>query len=709
MSQGRLGSYYRVDRGGQKRSQKEAAIFSTTVLPDAKRPAHSRFAHLAVRSTNCVEEPVAVESLPELTNKCKKHAPLHPNFRATKVPKFSLLQWLSFQAHAKDGESSGKPVGSILKWVKSTPKSSSLNTTGTEVKSPTHTAISHVVTSITPAETPRITRKPAKTSRTRKRVGSADESLQKSTVRRQTASSKTQVVEIQNDLKTYQTSASTTRTAKVRQKTAQQQNCTATSSPAYEQAPFTKPLSPSPVLSPTKPSVLRAHQRFAYLSEPVSSIKTSNASQPASTTAIRADAEPELTQTQSAITFDLPLPHDFRVLLELFRSCDTVVSMLHNRSEVCGFDKLKPAVQEVVRRNFEETHVGQFLTVYPMVYLLRFEKHLDKFTRRPTGNYVLVLSPNLRTDGTQIGHDSPSKGHLIFTGTRLIQRRNRFRRLLLGHVFRAHREFLHTKLGIDSTGLPNDTELRRWHPKFCLESMVPPIQPTPLPIRPSAMEGKITSAKDAVKAFQARALFREADICQTVALLRHDPMPTIPSPTKASACSPRKPTVQSGLSPARAPSVALFTSSAANVPPSSPSVACTLKGVSETLLAKVRARENERRLLTQLTQNAIPESRRAIYSRLPSMITQVWTVMRAANGRPIPMATVASRVADAHHSGLSADVVADHLKVLQEFCSTWLEKLDWASPHLRLKNPDLPVGEVIASVREKLAAEGFNL
>ncbi|KAF6768195.1 hypothetical protein AHF37_07376 [Paragonimus kellicotti] len=652
MSQGRLGSYYRVDRGGQKRSQKEAAIFTTTVSPDAKRPAHSRFAHLAVRSTNCVEEPVAVESLQELTNKCKNQTP-HPSFRSTK-------------AHPKKIESSGKPAGSILKWVRSTPKNSSLNTTGTE----------------------------------------------KCSVRRQAASSRTQAVEVQNDLQIHQkcqTLASTTRTAKMGQKTVRQQNFTATSSHADEQAPSTKPLPLSPFLSPTKPSVLRAHQRFAYLSEPVSSVTISNAAQPTSTTAIRTDAEPELTQTQSAITFDLPLPRDFRILLDLFRSCDTVVSMLHNRSEICGFDKLKPAVQEVVRRNFEETHVGQFLTVYPMVYLLRFEKHLDKFTRRPTGNYVLVLSPNLRTDGTQIGHDSPSKGHLVFTGTRLIQRRNRFHRLLLDHVFRAHREFLHTKLGIDSTGLPNDTELRRWHPKFCLESMVPPIQPTPLPIRPSAMEGKITSAKDAVKAFQARALFREADICQSVALLRHDSMPTIPSPTKASACSPRKPTVHSEQSPTRAPSVALFTSSAANVPPPSPSVACSLKGVSETLLAKVRARENERRLLTQLTQSAIPESRRAIYSRLPSMITQVWTVMRAANGRPIPIATIASRVADAHHSGLSADVVADHLKVLQEFCSTWLEKLDWASPHLRLKNPDLSVGEVITSVKEKLATEGFNL
>ncbi|OON16626.1 DNA replication factor CDT1 like protein [Opisthorchis viverrini] len=382
----------------------------------------------------------------------------------------------------------------------------------------------------------------------------------------------------------------------------------------------------------------------------------------------------ELTQTTEELPPGLTLPHHLRLLLELFRSCDTVVSMLHNRLEMCSFDKLKPAVQEVVRRlnltgirwlqarqNFEESHIGQFLAVYPMVYVLRYDKQLDKYLRRPTGNHVLVLVPNLRTDGTQLGHDSPSKGHIIFTGTRLIQRRKRFHRLLLGHVFRAHREFLQSKLGIDASQLPDDKELRRWHPRFCLDTMVPLIQPAPLPVRPSAMDSKITTAKDAVKAFQARSLFRDADVCQNVANLRYQEcLPPIPSPTKLSACSPRKPPLSvqqcaGTVGSQTLPSIALFkSSSSVDQAATPPQVANNLKGVSEALLAKVRARENERRLLTMLAMNTIPESRRAIYARLPSMITQVWTVMRPFNGRPVPMTTVASRVADAHPSGLSA-------------------------------------------------------
>ncbi|KER21167.1 hypothetical protein T265_10444 [Opisthorchis viverrini] len=480
--------------------------------------------------------------------------------------------------------------------------------------------------------------------------------------------------------------------------------------------------SPAPALVPSTSTCavvqrVPAHERFADLvndNEQVDQVPNGSLT-PSRLPISSLATDLELTQTTEELPPGLTLPHHLRLLLELFRSCDTVVSMLHNRLEMCSFDKLKPAVQEVVRRNFEESHIGQFLAVYPMVYVLRYDKQLDKYLRRPTGNHVLVLVPNLRTDGTQLGHDSPSKGHIIFTGTRLIQRRKRFHRLLLGHVFRAHREFLQSKLGIDASQLPDDKELRRWHPRFCLDTMVPLIQPAPLPVRPSAMDSKITTAKDAVKAFQARSLFRDADVCQNVANLRYQEcLPPIPSPTKLSACSPRKPPLSVQQCAGRVgsqtlPSIALFkSSSSVDQAATPPQVANNLKGVSEALLAKVRARENERRLLTMLAMNTIPESRRAIYARLPSMITQVWTVMRPFNGRPVPMTTVASRVADAHPSGLSADAVNEHLKVLLEVCPTWLQKVNWSVPHLCMSDPSRSVKDVIDWVKIKLADEGFQ-
>ncbi|CAH8511255.1 unnamed protein product [Heterobilharzia americana] len=285
-----------------------------------------------------------------------------------------------------------------------------------------------------------------------------------------------------------------------------------------------------------KDEKLPAFKRFAYLTEPIISSHETQSNELKITTDIVESAisstNLDLTQTDLTIPVGLILPHKLRVLLELFRSCDTVVSMLHNRKELCSFDKLQPAVQEIVRRNFEENHVGQFLTVYPMVYFLHYEKQFDKFTHRPNGNYVLVLSPNLRTDGTQVGHDSPSKGFLPFSGTRLIQRRNRFHTSLISLVLKAHRDFLISELGIDPSQLPEDSALRRWHPKFPLESAVNCIPSSPLPIKPSEYEQKITTAKDAVKAFQARALFREADTCHQISLSKQQISP-IPSPKKS--------------------------------------------------------------------------------------------------------------------------------------------------------------------------------
>lgn len=46
----------------------------------------------------------------------------------------------------------------------------------------------------------------------------------------------------------------------------------------------------------------------------------------------------------------LVLPYKYQVLAEMFRSMDTIVSMLHNRSETVTFAKVKQGVQEMIRK-----------------------------------------------------------------------------------------------------------------------------------------------------------------------------------------------------------------------------------------------------------------------------------------------------------------------------------------------------------------------
>lgn len=46
----------------------------------------------------------------------------------------------------------------------------------------------------------------------------------------------------------------------------------------------------------------------------------------------------------------LVLPYKYQVLAEMFRSMDTIVSMLYNRSETVTFAKVKQGVQDMMRK-----------------------------------------------------------------------------------------------------------------------------------------------------------------------------------------------------------------------------------------------------------------------------------------------------------------------------------------------------------------------
>lgn len=46
----------------------------------------------------------------------------------------------------------------------------------------------------------------------------------------------------------------------------------------------------------------------------------------------------------------LVLPYKYQVLAEMFRSMDTIVGMLHNRSETVTFAKVKQGVQDMMRK-----------------------------------------------------------------------------------------------------------------------------------------------------------------------------------------------------------------------------------------------------------------------------------------------------------------------------------------------------------------------
>lgn len=112
--------------------------------------------------------------------------------------------------------------------------------------------------------------------------------------------------------------------------------------------------------------------------------------------------------------------------------------MLFNRKEVITFNKLKPAVQEQVRRNFTLEHLAQIKTIYPDAYIYRQEK-LRKFgSVSKQERYELVLTPVVEKNN---GRNTPDADNVLKTAsessmspTVLLERKKKFYNILLGII-----------------------------------------------------------------------------------------------------------------------------------------------------------------------------------------------------------------------------------------------------------------------------------
>jgi len=112
--------------------------------------------------------------------------------------------------------------------------------------------------------------------------------------------------------------------------------------------------------------------------------------------------------------------------------------MLFNRGELITFNKLKPAVQELLRRNFTQEHLAQIKTIYPDAYSYHQEKHRNFGSISKQERYELVLTPIVEANN---GIIIPDANNVLKTAsengmspTILLERRKKFYNILLGIV-----------------------------------------------------------------------------------------------------------------------------------------------------------------------------------------------------------------------------------------------------------------------------------
>ncbi|XP_070617912.1 DNA replication factor Cdt1 isoform X1 [Erythrolamprus reginae] len=344
----------------------------------------------------------------------------------------------------------------------------------------------------------------------------------------------------------------------------------------------------------------------------------------------------------------LQLPYKYKVLAEMFRSTDTLVAMMFNRLEAVTFAKVKQGVQEMMRRRFEERHLGQIKAVYPASYVLRQERNIPSFGGpEKRGSYQLTLEPGLGT-GEKL------------TAARLMERRSMFCKNLTASVKEHHKAFL---ASLDPPMAIEEEELTRWHPRFRVDE-VPDVVPAELPKPPHV--DKVTTAQEVLAKAQGLLTPKMEKALTNLVLRTSDSSPSSPQP------SPR---------------------------PVLPGTPNSLKGVSQSLVERVRAKEAQK-LQALMTRNPQQEQRLAMMSHLPEMARILRNVFVAEKKQALPMEVACQRMVDSYQALMPMGQMEKHLRLFAELLPDWVRILAVRQEnYLKLdKNMDLNI------VTERLSA-----
>ncbi|KAI8759290.1 DNA replication factor Cdt1 [Biomphalaria glabrata] len=350
-------------------------------------------------------------------------------------------------------------------------------------------------------------------------------------------------------------------------------------------------------MKPERTSTLPAYQRFEYLTEP---------------------GTPTLT-----------LPYTYKTLEGVHQSVEQVVSMLHNRSEICTFSKLQTAVQNITRKNFEMKALGQIKTIVPDDYIYRQEKNIPQYGMQLSSNYQLTVEPNLQVEDST--GPLTAEGKPMFSASLLLKRQNVFKKRLLAYLKEHHKKFLASlKIPLN---VPDD-KITRWHPLFQLDK-VPEVIPAELPKPP---EVKVYhSAKDVLEKQRGRLNpLVEKALSKVVADSEKEG--TTKSQTNNVECSAST---------------------------SSNQTTATMKGIPPALLAKIRAKEAQR-MEEALTRKPEEDTKIKIMNKLPEIIRTLRALFVTEKKMALPLDQVYKKIEENYKYGMSLKDVENHMNMLKE-------------------------------------------
>ncbi|XP_074864709.1 DNA replication factor Cdt1 [Carettochelys insculpta] len=322
----------------------------------------------------------------------------------------------------------------------------------------------------------------------------------------------------------------------------------------------------------------------------------------------------------------LTLPYKYKVLAEMFRSMDTIVGMLFNRSETVTFAKVKQGVQDIMHKQFEERNVGQIKAVYPASYKLRQEKNIPTFSScLKKSSYQLTIEPVL-------GEEERVDGRLHLSASRLLERRRVFNRKLVNIVKGHHKTFL---ASLSPPMVIPDHKLTRWHPRFNVDE-VPDIIPAELPQAPQV--DKLTTAQEVLTEARSMMTPKMEKALANLAL-------------RTAETSPGEHPVPKAAPTANASSA--------------------LKGVSQALVERIRAKEVQK-MQALMTRNPPQEERLLMLSRLPEMARLLRNVFVAEKKQALTVEVACTRMTDSYRTTMTSGEMEKHLRLFSELLPDWV-------------------------------------
>lgn len=361
----------------------------------------------------------------------------------------------------------------------------------------------------------------------------------------------------------------------------------------------------------------------------------------------------------------LELPYKYRCLEELFKCCDTVCAIFFNRKERITFKKLAPAVERMSKKTFTEQHLAQIKYVLPDVYEFHQHKMRNFGSVSKYDYYQLVITPVIDKSAEVLapppsalpGGAKPEEGDLL-TSQRLMERVKRFHSRLFDMTADKHDEFLRDQKPPMNV---NRAKLTRWHPEFEIQSC-PDVQKAELPLPPN--HDKFHSAKDVLST--ARNLFNCATPMER-AMARLEAKKMEKKATEEEAEERKTEEINTDqVTKDNTQANAVTTAPLPKDP-----VSTMLKGVPESLLAKIREKQAAK-ALSVMTRRPSQEKEAIVYARLPDLARHVRNVFVTEKKTCLTTDLVLGKIMNSFRANLPANTMDEHLRLLAKESEGWI-------------------------------------